>query len=116
MKEFIIFYTDIPILFYNGTQFTSTALKHFEYAKKYKVIERFETTDWEKNHLSIDLNGVPIQIVYRCDSSRMPYPQNSERRIIDGLLEEFSPFPDYDIIDIQTHRDELLDKILNDIL
>jgi hypothetical protein len=116
MKEFIIFYSDIPILFYNGTRFTSTALKIFEYDKKYKVLERFDTSDWEKNHLSIDLNGVPIQIVYRCDSSRMPYPQNSERRIIDGLLEEFSPFPDYDIIDIQTHRDELLDKILNDIL
>jgi hypothetical protein len=111
MQGFIIFYTDFPILFHGGFQLNTTTLQKFEQGKKYKILDRFETSDWDINHLLIELDGKPIQIKYHIDDFRNPNIKR-ELRLDSGLISELSTLPDYELLDIQEYREELLEKIL----
>ena len=108
MKEYLIFYRNFKLTI-NGS--SGNVFDYFEYDKKYEIIESYETREWDEYHRKISLgNGKSVIIYYHYDGKDL----YDEHIIQDGILIEYSVFPDYDFIevDIQEERNKIIDKIL----
>lgn len=112
MKRFIIFYTNYEIgVYLNNKIEYSFAFDFFEYDKKYEVIKIYKTSSWLEYKIEVSIGySESLIIVYHYDEKDI----KNTLDIQDGILIEYSIFPNYDLIeiDIQEERNKLINKIL----